>query len=84
MSDKLVVESTVELMISERNDCTCCPGNHVFGRGLELDDYPGRFPYRRVGDWMGLQGDFVTALFHKHGYAVHGKRVRVTLELVDG
>lgn len=81
--DKLVVDGVVDLSISDESDCICCPVFHVFGYGMNLSDYPGRWPYDDP-NWRALSSDFVRRAFGEHGYGVDGKRVRITLELVDG
>ena len=80
----LVVEGVVKLLVSDRQpaDCICCPGPHVFGYGIELEDYEGRYPYHRHG-MFGLDTDFLYCLFREgHEYALDGRRVRVTVELL--
>lgn len=87
---RFAVEGTVELLIagrdteerSDRSDCICCPGPHNFARGIKVDEYEGRYPYRDSSaprDWIS---DMLSALWREHRYALEGRRVRLTMELL--
>jgi hypothetical protein len=76
------VEGVVTLHRSEREgaeDCICCEGPHVYGSGIDTDpfEYPwSAEPKTSVHDWLNMQ-------VSHHRFDLEGKRVRVTLEVVE-
>lgn len=59
--------------------CSCCEGQHVFACGFETDEWDQR-PYRK-----NIEG-WVSSMISKHRNdpAWEGKRLRITVETIDG
>jgi hypothetical protein len=85
MADEMKREVTgvISMSVSEESDCICCPAGHVYGAGVEVPEYDFAWPYLKFPAHVGDVGnDFVRLVRGVLGYDAHGRRVRVTFELL--
>lgn len=80
----LSVEGVIELAVSERgSNCICCPGAHVYGMGIDVPEYDFAWQYRKFPAQVNEAAhDFLGVLFREHHYALDGRRMRITFELL--
>ncbi len=59
--------------------CTCCNGQpHVYGASLDLQGW-----HIRGIKHMSQIDDWVHQYLHDRKYSINGKRIRVTIEMLD-
>lgn len=80
------IEGTVTLQRSDRDQCICCEGVHIFGYYLTADDdAPPRVRRKHVDTGAALDVlDYATFVYDQIRRAPEGARVRITVEVVDG
>ena len=77
---KMEGEGNVVLRRSDSDCCQCCDGNHVYNISIDVPKIPSLF--------AGLENESVDDYIHdflvRHKHEIEGKKVRVTIETVDG
>lgn len=82
---KSTINGVVEFKRSKANNekeiCGCCPddgGGHIYSRSLELEAFDSNYP-KHFG--MNVQSFIGTEVLCKNEF--EGKRVRITVEVID-
>lgn len=80
----LSVEGVIELSVSEQgSNCICCPGNHVYGMGVEITGYEFAWQYRKFpATPSDVVHDAISTFWREHHYSLDGRRVRISVELL--
>lgn len=75
---KREIEGEVVFHRSERDECKCCDGNHVYGRTIIVEQRPSIYP--------GLQMDSVRDFINECLVTIpeiEGKKVRISIEVIQ-
>ncbi len=78
MSKKKVINGVIKFLRSDKKECVCCKGNHVYKRRIVV-------PKRKSKVFAGLINESVHDYIYEFisDEELENKKIKITLEIVD-